>query len=81
MGPREPLAERRVRLGDGDQAPDRACRQGGEVGPHVVVMEPEHADPQGPHGPSMEAEGGGDVNRRRWSAVLTFICLTLLVSG
>jgi len=29
----------------------------------------------------MEAEGGGDVSRRRWSGVPSFICLTLLVSG
>jgi hypothetical protein len=29
----------------------------------------------------MEAEGGGDVSRRRWSEVPSFICLTLLVSG
>ena len=47
MGGGEARAKSLVGLGGGGQPAEAAARDGGEVGPDVVVTEPEDADPEG----------------------------------
>jgi hypothetical protein len=47
----EALSKLRRRVGHGDQPADLAGRDGGEVAPDVVVVEPENADSKA-RGPS-----------------------------